>query len=255
MCDSCGCPQTTETASSHHHYHGHEHSPAPNENTGRGRTLQVARDLLETNNLLALDNRKYLASKNILALNLLSSPGSGKTTMLEKIIPALNDMPIAVIEGDQQTRRDAERIEATGAPAIQINTGAGCHLDAGMIQRAVKQFDLRHNSLLFIENVGNLVCPALFDLGEHHKVVIISVTEGDDKPRKYPNMFQAADVCLINKTDLLPYVDFDTARCKEYARRINSKLVFFEISATTGAGLKPWLDWLRRRLAEECANV
>jgi hydrogenase nickel incorporation protein HypB len=153
-----------------------------------------------------------------------------------------------VIEGDQQTTRDAQRISNTGAPVIQVNTGTGCHLDADMVHKAVHQLDLQENSILFIENVGNLVCPAMFDLGEAFKVVVISVTEGDDKPLKYPTMFHAADICLINKVDLLPYVDFDVDRCKEYARQVNHALIFFEISATTGQGMKSWVDWLKAKV-------
>ena len=251
MCETCGCPQSAAAIilektgpASRPDHPGHGQTP------DYGRLIRVEQDILSTNNRLADANRDYLAAKNILALNLLSSPGSGKTTLLEKTITALADRIIAVIEGDQQTSRDAARIAATGAPVVQVNTGTGCHLDAGMIQRAMQKLPLRPDSLLFIENVGNLVCPALFELGEKFKVVIISVTEGDDKPQKYPTMFQVADLCLINKTDLLPYVDFDVEQCKKYARQVNPALVFFEMSATTGAGLENWLNWLRSHLAD-----
>jgi len=177
-----------------------------------------------------------------------SSPGSGKTTLLERTITAVkNDMSVAVIEGDQQTLNDADRIAATGAPVIQVNTGKGCHLDAQMIRRACDELAPADGSCLMIENVGNLVCPAMFDLGEAAKVVIISVTEGDDKPLKYPTMFAAADLCLINKTDLLPYVQFDVDKCENAARSVNPRLEFLRVSATTGDGLDRWFDWLRSR--------
>lgn len=206
--------------------------------------------MLLRNNLLAERNRGWFAGKNILALNLVSSPGSGKTTLLERTITDLQgDLPVAVIEGDQQTLNDAERIAATGAPVIQVNTGKGCHLDSGMIQRACAQLQPASDSLLMIENVGNLVCPALFDLGEAAKVVIISVTEGDDKPLKYPTMFAAARLCLINKIDLLPYVQFDVQKCKAAALQVNPRLEFLEVSATTGEGLDRWHAWLRDRHA------
>jgi hydrogenase nickel incorporation protein HypB len=172
-------------------------------------------------------------------------------SLLEKIIPALQQrFPVAVIEGDQQTTNDADRIQALGVPVIQINTGSGCHLDALMVNRAVKELDLQDNSLLCIENVGNLVCPALFDLGEALKVVIISVTEGDDKPLKYPTMFHEADLCILNKIDLLPYVEFDVARCRENAMRVNHHLEWFELSAKTGEGLTLWQEWLEKKLLQ-----
>ncbi len=181
-----------------------------------------------------------------MALNLVSSPGSGKTSLLERTLVDLkSELTFAVIEGDQQTLNDAARIDATGAPVIQINTGSGCHLDAEMIRRACEELDPAPGSILMIENVGNLVCPALFDLGESAKVVVISVTEGDDKPLKYPHMFAASDLCLINKTDLLPYVDFDVEKCAQAARSVNPKLEILQISATTGEGMDHWYDWLR----------
>jgi hydrogenase nickel incorporation protein HypB len=248
MCDNCGCIEADagiviqKPGAPHVPGHGHDHHD-------HHRTLQVEQDVLSKNNQLALANRKYFQDNDIFALNLVSSPGSGKTTLLEKSVGALAGLPIAVIEGDQQTMRDAERIEATGVEVVQVNTGTGCHLDADMVHRAMHQLTLEKKSLLFIENVGNLVCPAMFDLGEAHKVVIISVTEGEDKPQKYPHMFHAADICVITKTDLLPYVDFDITQCREYARQVNGNLTFFELSATSGAGMDGWLNWLRQSVS------
>jgi hydrogenase nickel incorporation protein HypB len=190
-------------------------------------------------------NREYFKSKNVLCLNLVSSPGSGKTTILEKTISELiMKNKISVIEGDQQTLLDAERIEKSGAPAIQINTGSGCHLDAKMVEAALKRLVPENESVLFIENVGNLVCPALFDLGEFKRVVVISVTEGDDKPLKYPYMFQSSDLCIINKSDLLPYVDFSIERFKKYANSINPELEFLTLSARSGEAMDLWYQWL-----------
>ena len=248
MCDSCGCAggdsqvriqkQGDASADAGSHLHDHIHPDR------RERTIQVEQDILAKNTSIAGENRIFFTQHDIFALNLVSSPGAGKTTLLERSIASLKKTPLAVIEGDQQTRRDAERIEATGAEVVQINTGTGCHLDAEMIQRAMQKLTLQRHSLLFIENVGNLVCPAMFDLGEAHKVVIISVTEGEDKPQKYPHMFAAADICVINKVDLLPYVDFQVANCVEFARQVNPGLRFFELSATTGEGMDSWLQWL-----------
>ncbi|MBU4119432.1 MAG: hydrogenase nickel incorporation protein HypB [Proteobacteria bacterium] len=253
MCDSCDCSQTgnsvtitrpgqnvSGSGSAGHHHHPHQGSPR------RERIVEVREAVLGKNDGIAAHNRIFFNKRRVVALNLVSSPGSGKTTILERTIRELRDeIPMAVIEGDQQTMLDAERIDATGVPVVQVNTGAGCHLDADMVHQALHQMELVENSLLFIENVGNLVCPAMFDLGEAAKVVIISVTEGEDKPLKYPAMFDAADICLINKTDLLPYLDFDVARCREYAMRVNHHLEFFEISARTGEGMGAWLEWLR----------
>ncbi|MGV1098331.1 hydrogenase nickel incorporation protein HypB [Thiovibrio sp. JS02] len=240
MCDSCGCSHSESEVTIRRpgeEHAGHSH----------GRRLMVEEAVLDKNSAIAEHNREFFKKKQILALNLVSSPGSGKTTVLERTILALQgQFPIAVIEGDQQTLLDAERIDATGVPVIQVNTGSGCHLDAEMVHRALHRLELKGNSLLFIENVGNLVCPAMFDLGEAAKVVIISVTEGEDKPLKYPAMFDAAVLCLINKVDLLPHVDFSLERCKEYARQVNHRLEFVELSAKTGAGLDGWLNWLRR---------
>jgi hydrogenase nickel incorporation protein HypB len=198
--------------------------------------------------MLAERNRGYFEAKNITALNFVSSPGAGKTTLLEKTITALKEeLPFFVIEGDQQTMNDAERIDATGVPVIQINTGSGCHLDSVMVNSALKQLSPDPDSMLLIENVGNLVCPALFDLGEAKRIVVISVTEGDDKPIKYPTIFRNADLCIINKTDLLPYVQFDVEKTKEHARRIQPQIEFIETSATKGDGMKSWFNWLRRQ--------
>lgn len=223
---------------SHPHEHEHSHSHQP-------KIVQIEKDVLSQNNLLAQRNRGYFDAKNIVALNMVSSPGSGKTTLLEKTITHLKDkIPFFVIEGDQQTMNDAERIQSTGAPVIQINTGNGCHLDADMVSTAVKKLNVSDNSVLFIENVGNLVCPSMFDLGEAHRVVVISVTEGEDKPIKYPTMFHTSDICIINKIDLLPYLDFDIEKVKEYALKVNHHLKFFEVSAKTGEGMDKWYIWL-----------
>jgi len=210
------------------------------------RIVQVERDLLAKNDEYAGVNRRQLAEQGIFALNLVSSPGSGKTTLLVKTIDALNGaLPLAVIEGDQQTENDAARIRAAGATAIQINTGRGCHLDAQMVGQAMQRIDLKEDSLLLIENVGNLVCPASFDLGEAHKVVILSVTEGEDKPLKYPDMFRAADLMLLNKCDLLPYLEFDADLAVAYAHRVNPELQVIRISAKSGEGMAEWLEWIR----------
>ena len=204
-------------------------------------------DILGENNRLAERNRGYFEAMGILCLNMVSSPGSGKTSILEKTIHDLiATRKIFVIEGDQQTSRDAERIERSGAPAIQINTGSGCHLDAKMIHQALKKLEVEEKSILFIENVGNLVCPALFDLGEEKRVVVISVTEGEDKPLKYPYMFQTSNLCIINKTDLLPYVDFNVETAMSYARQLNPDLEFILMSARSGEGISQWYDWIDR---------
>jgi hydrogenase nickel incorporation protein HypB len=263
MCTTCGCGAgevKIEGEHAHHghdhvhpheHAHGHEHqhgeaaahSHAPG--VGTKRMVQIEQDILAKNNAYAAANRQVLAERGIFALNLVSSPGSGKTTLLCKTISMLNDQAVAVIEGDQQTSQDAERIRATGAPAIQINTGKGCHLDAHMVGRAMEQLSLQEDSLLMIENVGNLVCPAAFDLGEAHKVVILSVTEGEDKPIKYPDMFRAASLMLLNKIDLLPYLNFDVAAAIGFARRVNPYIRVIQLSATSGQGMAEWMAYLR----------
>lgn len=219
----------------HHHHHDHSH-----------KTITLEQDVLAKNNLLAERNRGWFDAKNIFALNLVSSPGSGKTSLLEKTITEIGkDLNCFIIEGDQQTMNDAERIKAVGALVVQINTGNGCHLDSNMVNLAVKKLNPSDNAVLFIENVGNLVCPSLFDLGESKRIVIISTTEGEDKPLKYPTMFESSDICIINKTDLLPYVDFNVEKCKEYALRVNHHLQFFELSVRTGEGMQDWYNWLK----------
>ncbi|ENO74737.1 hydrogenase accessory protein HypB [Thauera sp. 63] len=218
--------------------------------------LKIERDILGKNDTRAAGNRAWLRARGIFALNLVSSPGSGKTSLLVRTLQALGGrVPAAVIEGDQQTEFDAERIRATGVPALQINTGKGCHLDADMVARALPRMALADGSLLLIENVGNLVCPAAFDLGEAHKVVILSVTEGEDKPLKYPDMFAAADLLMLNKVDLLPYLSFDTARAIDYALRINPRLRVIRSSATSGEGIDEWLAWIDAGLAAARASA
>ena len=230
------------------HPHGHEHAHAPGLTPGR--MVQIEQDILAKNNAYASANRKDWKARGLFAINLVSSPGSGKTTLLVESIKRLAGRhPLAVIEGDQQTSNDAERIRATGAQAIQVNTGKGCHLDAHMVGHAFERLDLKEGGLLLIENVGNLVCPAEFDLGEAHKVVILSVTEGEDKPLKYPNMFAASDLMLLTKTDLLPHLSFDTAKCIEYARRVNPKIAVLQVSAKSGEGMDEWLAWLEQGVA------
>jgi hydrogenase nickel incorporation protein HypB len=216
----------------------------------QSRMVQIEQDILGKNNQYATANRQLFQDQSILALNLVSSPGSGKTTLLTRSIDDLKgELPISVIEGDQQTANDADRIRETGVPALQINTGKGCHLDAHMIGHAMESLQPADNSLLFIENVGNLVCPAAFDLGEAHKVAILSVTEGEDKPLKYPDMFHAADLMILNKTDLLPYLDFDVEKCIEFARRVNPDIEVLQLSAKSGEGMDAWYAWIRSRMA------
>ncbi len=251
MCTTCGCGTNgevditlaSELQNHKHTHHHHEHSE--HHHHGSSRVIELEQDILMKNNLLAERNRGYFDAKNIFALNMMSSPGAGKTSLLEKTITDLkNKHSFFIIEGDQQTTNDAQRINAVGAPVAQINTGNGCHLDSEMINKAVKKLEVEDNSIVIIENVGNLVCPSLFDLGESKRVVIISVTEGDDKPAKYPTMFQTADICIINKIDLLPYVDFDVNKAKEYASKINHHLKFFELSVKSGEGVEEWYNWL-----------
>ena len=242
MCATCGCDSHEHT-----HQHGHDHSGHPHSHEKT--VVEVERDILHENNLLAERNRGYFEAKNILALNLVSSPGSGKTSLLERTLRDLNnEYNCYVIEGDQQTSLDADRIHATGTKVVQINTGKGCHLDAHMVLHAIQGMKPKENSIVFIENVGNLVCPAMFDLGEKERVVIMSVTEGEDKPLKYPEMFLTSTLCLINKTDLLPYVPFNIEKAKEYARRINPGLTIIECSSLTGAGMADWYQWLKAKV-------
>ncbi len=228
----------------HHYGHGPAHAHAPG--MSQARMVQVEQDILGKNNQYANENRRLFSHKGILTLNLVSSPGSGKTTLLTRSLQDLKDeMSLAVIEGDQETTQDADRIRATGVAAIQINTGKGCHLDALQVGHAVEHLSPEDESVLMIENVGNLVCPAAFDLGEAHKVAILSVTEGEDKPIKYPDMFHAADILILNKIDLLPYLDFDVEKCIEYAQRVNPGIQVFQVSASTGEGMENWYQWIR----------
>jgi len=236
-----------------HAHHGHEHAHAPG--LPPGRMVQIEQDILAKNNAYASANRRQWGERGLFAINLVSSPGSGKTTLLVKTIERLGGrLPLAVIEGDQQTSNDAERVRATGVQAIQVNTGKGCHLDAHMVGHAFERLDLQQGGILLIENVGNLVCPAEFDLGEAHKVVILSVTEGEDKPLKYPNMFAASDLMLLTKTDLLPHLDFDVAKCIDYARRVNPGIEVMQVSSKSGAGMDGWLAWLDAGVAAACGR-
>jgi len=221
----------------------------------QGRMIQVEQDVLAKNNAYAAENRALFVDHGILALNLVSSPGSGKTSLLVKTIEMLaGKFDVSVIEGDQQTAADADRIRATGAPAIQINTGKGCHLDGHMVGYAVEHLGPEDGSVLFIENVGNLVCPAAFDLGEAHKVVILSVTEGEDKPLKYPDMFAASDLMLLNKTDLLPHLDFDVEAAIANARKVNPAIKALQVSARTGEGMAGWIAWIEAARAMALAG-
>jgi len=265
MCTVCGCNDPSAHGHEHdrphglHHHavgavHGHHHNygdgPAGLSVSGftQERLIEIERDILSGNDDDAAVNRARLAEHGVLALNLVSSPGAGKTTLLVETINALDgSLQVAVIEGDQETANDADRIRACGVPAVQINTGRGCHLDAHMVGHALDELPLDAGSVVFIENVGNLVCPAAFDLGEAFKVVVLSVTEGDDKPLKYPDMFAAANLMLLTKIDLLPHVDFDPERALEYARRVNPAIGEFRLSARTGVGMAAWLDWIARR--------
>ncbi|PVZ68805.1 hydrogenase nickel incorporation protein HypB [Pelagibaculum spongiae] len=280
MCTTCGCGGDAAIIEGHTHSHVHSHSEQPTSKAepvaaqhshapgmeGQ-RALKIEQDLLARNNRYAHINRHKFADRGLLALNLVSSPGSGKTSLLTETIELLKEsIPCAVIEGDQQTTNDAERIRATGAPAIQINTGKGCHLDAHMVGHALEDLAVKNGGFLFIENVGNLVCPAEFDLGENARVVILSVTEGEDKPIKYPDIFANADLMILTKTDLLPHLDFDVEQCIDYARRIRPELKVLQLSSKTGEGMQQWTDWLkhqlshqlehkRQHLAEELAEV
>ncbi len=228
----------------HEHGHGHDHAPVATE------TVTLEQKILDKNDRLAAENRSWLAERGVRAFNLMSSPGSGKTTLLERTVRDLQDSsPVSVIEGDQETLLDADRIRSTGCAVVQVNTGSGCHLDAEMMRSALDALSPANDSLVFVENVGNLVCPALFDLGEQGKVVLISVTEGDDKPLKYPHIFAVADLVIVNKTDLLPYVEFDTEACERNARSVNPDVRVINLSATSGEGLGEWYRWVAERRA------
>jgi len=234
MCTTCGCGPE----------HSHAHGVEPE------RAVAIERDILGRNDAEAARNRRQFAARGVFAVNLVSSPGSGKTTLLVETIRRLGGaLAVGVIEGDQQTSNDADRIRATGAAAIQINTGKGCHLDAHMVGHAFDHLDPPAGSVLMIENVGNLVCPAAFDLGEAHKVVVLSVTEGEDKPLKYPDMFAASDLMVLNKCDLLPHLDFDADLCEANARRVNPRIHVLRVSARSGEGMDAWLQWVREGAA------
>jgi hydrogenase nickel incorporation protein HypB len=244
MCIDCGC------AENHTHNHDHKHIQDTT------RTISVGESLLAKNDRLAAGNRKLFNDAGLLTLNLVSSPGSGKTTLLEKTLSDLKGrFSFAVLEGDQQTANDADRIAATGVPVHQINTGAGCHLDAHMVGHGVAHFDLATTDVLMIENVGNLVCPASFDLGEDLKVAVLSTTEGEDKPAKYPQMFRAAEIMIINKIDLLPHLDFDMEKCRDYAMQVNPDLTIFELSCRSGEGLDTWYAWLEEQVKSKNINT
>lgn len=238
MCGVCGCSHEAE----HSHVSDHAHSSHAHHDL-----VRIEQDILAKNDGYAQANRERLRDAGVFAANLVSSPGAGKTTLLVKTIEALKgEIPLAVIEGDQQTSIDADRIRATGARSVQINTGRGCHLDAHMVGHALDGLPLERDSILFVENVGNLVCPAGFDLGEAQKIVLLSVTEGDDKPLKYPDVFAASDTMVLTKIDLLPHVDFDVDRCVEHARAINPEISVLRLSARTGEGMQSFIDWLMR---------
>ncbi len=269
MCGTCGCGSEENGVTirsprdnnihhnhdgDHSHSHDHDHSQGQHHHHHDGHShdhshktvLEVEQDILQHNEVMAARNKGYFEAKNIFALNLVSSPGSGKTSILERTLSDLkSEIPFYVIEGDQQTLNDANRIDALDIPVIQINTGKGCHLESDMVYDAVKKLNLKDDSVLMIENVGNLVCPSMFNLGESKRVVIISTTEGVDKPIKYPDMFHTSDICIINKIDLLPYLNIDILQLKEYALRVNPNLKFFEVSATTGEGMEAWYKWLK----------
>ncbi|PTR23603.1 hydrogenase nickel incorporation protein HypB [Rhodococcus sp. OK519] len=283
MCATCGCGKLDEPAGArisvpaetvpHEHGHPHEHEHEHEHGHGHGHghshghthdhdhdhdheavateTVTLEQKILAKNDGLAADNRAWLQARGILAFNLMSSPGSGKTTLLERTVKDLqSSTPVSVIEGDQETLLDADRIKATGCAVVQVNTGSGCHLDAEMTRGALDTLSPPNESLVFVENVGNLVCPALFDLGEQGKVVLISVTEGDDKPLKYSHIFAVADLVIVNKVDLLPYVDFDPEACERNARSVNPDVRVINLSATSGEGLERWYEWISERRRE-----
>lgn len=262
MCTVCGCSEGEtkvhghghhDHGAGHHHHYGDGPAGVAVPGMSQERLIEIETDILTKNDRYAQANRTLLAERGILAVNLVSSPGSGKTTLLCKTIEALGDTPLAVIEGDQQTQNDADRIRATGAPAVQVNTGKGCHLDGHMVGHAMEHLDLPLGAMLFIENVGNLVCPAAFDLGEDGKIAILSVTEGEDKPLKYPDMFTAARIAILNKIDLAPHCDVDLDLYEANLRRVNPSIEILRVSARTGQGMEAWVAWLRTQLAEKAA--
>jgi hydrogenase nickel incorporation protein HypB len=240
MCATCGC---SETKAEHGHDHGHSHEHGHSHD--HGQTIRLEEGILAKNNAFAAKNRAWLRERGILALNIVSSPGAGKTTLLVRMIKDLAGLlPISVIEGDQETSLDADRVRAAGARAIQLNTGTACHLDAHGVGHALGELHPADRSCLIIENVGNLICPALFDLGEEKRILVASVTEGEDKPLKYPHMFRSADVIIVNKVDLLAHVDFSVDRFRDNAREVNPRAQIFPVSATRGDGLEEWYGWL-----------
>ena len=281
MCVVCGCGQAEAAPDGFVHDHGdgtgphahpyahHDHGPAGTSGSDSGRDhghaggvagaerlIKIEQDILSKNDAFARENRSVFASRRLFALNVVSSPGAGKTSLLVKTIEALKSrLPVAVIEGDQQTSNDADRIRATGAPAIQINTGKGCHLDAHMVGHALETLRPEAGAALFIENVGNLVCPAAFDLGEARRIVVLSVTEGEDKPLKYPDMFATADLMLLNKADLLPHLDFDVGLCLANALRVNPNLQTLTVSARTGDGIAAFVAWIESNAARHAAAL
>ncbi|MCZ4093263.1 hydrogenase nickel incorporation protein HypB [Sinorhizobium psoraleae] len=277
MCTVCGCGTSAidgqkheggDHAHAHDHDHAHHRAEDGSVHYGRGiagvhvpgmsqeRIIQVERDVLSKNDAYAAENRRYFERNGIYALNFVSSPGSGKTSLLVRTINGLKDrLTISVVEGDQQTTNDALRIRKTGARAIQINTGKGCHLDAHMLGHAVEDLAPEPGSALFIENVGNLVCPAAFDLGEAHKVVVLSVTEGEDKPLKYPDMFAAADLMILNKADLLPHLDFNLGLCIANALRVNPRLQTLTVSSRSGEGMEAFYAWLEASFARRASRT
>ncbi|MBC8456549.1 MAG: hydrogenase nickel incorporation protein HypB [Bacteroidales bacterium] len=252
MCETCGCGEIPERNNrnnrydrydhhDHHGYHDHDHEHLPD-----GRVIRIQKDILGENNLVAERNRGFLEAKRAICFNIVGSPGSGKTTLLERTCRDLGkEQTFYVIEGDQQSSLDAERIKTTGVKAIQINTEYGCHLDAAMVNKALKELEVKEKGIIFIENVGNLVCPAMFDLGETKRIVIYSVTEGNDKPLKYPYMFRSAHLAVITKTDLIPYVDFDLDRARVDIRKTHPGIEVIELSVKSGEGLENWYDWLK----------
>ncbi len=274
MCVTCGCgqpghdhdhdhahPHDHDHDHGHSHDHDHDHDHGHSHDHGamgavhdatisEARVVQIEQDILSINNRYAEANRRFLANRGVFAVNLVSSPGSGKTTLLCRTISDLKGrFPVSVIEGDQETEFDAERIRQTGATAIQLNTGKGCHLDAHMVGHALEELSPAEGGVLFVENVGNLICPSAFDLGEAHKIVVLSVTEGEDKPLKYPDMFFQADLMILNKIDLLPYLNFDVDKSIEFAQRVNPDIQVLKVSATSGEGMQAWYDWISRRRA------
>jgi hydrogenase nickel incorporation protein HypB len=267
MCRTCGCGEMTHEHGhdhAHDHEHGHDHTHdherghdhAHGHESERRRTIRLERGLLAKNDRLAADNRTWLAEQRVAMFNLIGSPGAGKTALLEATVRRLaGEVELAVLEGDQATDLDAERIRRAGCRVLQFNTGAGCHLDASMIDRGLREIAPGPGTVLFVENVGNLVCPAMFDLGERAKIVVMSVTEGEDKPLKYPHVFRAADLWVLTKMDLAPHVDFDLERCRELALRVNPALELCTVSAKHNEGLGPWCEWVRRQAVVDARAV